>query len=386
MKRFLRSMLAACLTGLMLVLPGGSLSEEPGVEDRGVDLTEQVSVRYPAVTGMEDEALQGEINGRIQEDCRIREYLERATALISGGKLRTGWEGGITGEIFSCALWAEGAVQTSRTSFVWTASTVDLRDGHAVTPGELFTDEAEAGSLMTDYLEETIAPEMSAHLANSQVTPLPELFTLDSAGLTLLYPAEQLSTLSDRAGAVRIGWNVLRPVLNLEEDSVLARMGAGEMISLTAESAEKLLAGAAEGRLPGIPASLGDSLQELTDRYRLLSDPDGYENGRMFSLEGSAFGGVSLLTDDLSRDWVSSRVEGIRMDRGCAWGLCVGETPRAEWLDVLGEPEGTAEIGEEKAEANRIVPGNCDYYRCGEYQLRLYSDADGILVCVVLAE
>lgn len=386
MKHFFSAVLAVCLVLQMLVLPGAGLAEAPGIEDRGVDLTEQVSVHYPAVTGLEDEALQGGINSRIQEDCRIREYLERATALISGGKLQVGWTGGILGDVFSCAVWAEGALKTSRTTFVWTACTADLRDGHAVAMGELFTDEAEARALMEGYLEETVAPEMSAHLLSSEVTPLPEAFFLDSTGLVLLYPAEQLSTLSDRAGAVRIGWHVLRPVLNLEEGSVADRIGAGEMISLTPESAEKLLAGAAEGTLPGIPARLGDSMQELTDRYHLLTDPDGYENGRMFSLEGGSFGGVYLLTDGLGRDWTNSRVEGIRIDRGCAWGLCTGETKRQEWLEALGEPEHTAEIGSEKAEANRIVPGRCDYYRCGDYQLRLYSGEDETLVSVVLAE
>ena len=168
--------------------------------------------------------------------------------------------------------------------------------------------------------------------------------------------------------------------------SIADRIGAGKMISLTPESAELLRTGAAEGTLPGIPARLGDSMQDLTDRYHLLTDPDGFENGRMFSLEGGSFGGVYLLTDDLGRDWTNSRVEGIRIDRGCAWGLCTGETKRPEWLAALGEPEHTAEIGSEKAEANRIVPGKCDYYRCGDYQLRLYSDEDETLVSVVLAE
>ena len=53
---------------------------------------------------------------------------------------------------------------------------------------------------------------------------------------------------------------------------------------------------------------------------------------------------------------------------------------------VLIRPDGSAEVREEKAEANRLTPGNCDYYRCGEYLLQLYSDADGTLVSVMLTE
>ena len=127
-------------------------------------------------------------------------------------------------------------------------------------------------------------------------------------------------------------------------------------------------------------------MQEKTDQYHLLTDPDGYEGGRMFALEGGVFRTVYLLTDDLSRDWKNSTVQGIRMDEGCAYGLCVGETLRDEWLSVLGEPDSEAEISEEKAEANRIVPGKCDYYSCGDYRLQLYSDENAVLVSVVLAE
>ena len=92
------------------------------------------------------------------------------------------------------------------------------------------------------------------------------------------------------------------------------------------------------------------------------------------------------MTDDLSRDWEKSVVQGIRMDQGCLWGLCIGETLRTEWLDEMGEPDGSTGVGEEKAEANRLVPGTCDYYRCGEYLLQLYSDEEGTLVSIVLTE
>ena len=375
-----------CLAASLLLAAGTGLAAEPAVEDRGVDLTDQVSIRYPAVAGLEDEELAARINGRILEDCGIREYLDRATTLLSGGSLRVTWSGGILGDVFSCAVSAEGALKTSRNTHAWTCSTIDLRDGHEISAGELFTDTEAARELMEAYLEDTVAPELSAHLLNSELLPVPEAFVLEQTGLTLLYSAERLSTLSDRAGAVRIGWNVLRPVLNLEEDSIPRRIGADEMITLSEESAEKLRADAAAGALPGIPARLGDSVQELTDRYHLLTDPDGFEGGRLFSLEGSSFRGVFLMTDDLDRGWSASRVEGIRMDQGCAWGLCVGETKRAEWLACLGEPEQSAVIGEEKAEANRMVPGTCDYYACGGYQLRLYSDENDLLAGIVLAE
>ena len=269
---------------------------------------------------------------------------------------------------------------------MWTAVTADLRDGHEITFEELFTDADTAREKIRAYLEETVAPELSAHLLNSELTPLPEQFYLERSGIMLLYPVEQLSTLSDRAGDIRIGWNVVKDELNPEADGIPARIGALDAAVLTERGAEKLRADAAEGRMTDVPAIIGDSVQEMTDRYHTLTDWDGIEDGRLFALEGGSFQGVYLVTDNLTKDWADSKVQGLRMDRGCLWGLCPGETPRAEWLDVLGEPEGSAEVDADKAEANRLEPGTCDYYRCGDYLLQLYSDGDGTLVSVMLTE
>ena len=384
---FRRICRTVCLMAALLVFVSACGAEEAfSVEDAGLDFSEALSIHYPAVTGSGDGELLKQVNELIQEKCRIGDYLGRTAQLISGGSLKTEWKGGIYGEVFSCAVSALGAVENTRTTHVWTAANADLRDGREITLAELFTDEEAALEQIESYLDEYVAPDLSAHLQNSELTPLPETFFLEPSGLTLLYPVSRLSTLSDRAGDIRIPWNVLRDELDLGEDSIPVRIGAENMITLSARSAELLRAAAAEGCLTGIPAKIGDSMQELTDRYHMLTDPDGFEGGRLFALEGGCFRGVYLMTDDLDRKWENSRVQGIRMDQGCLWGLCAGETPRTEWLAELGDPDGSAEIGEEKAEANRIVPGVCDYYDCGDYILQLYSDEDGTLISIVLSE
>ena len=377
--------LAICLIAAMLLfIPVCPAEEAFHIEDAGLDMTETLSVHYPVLSGPGDEALLEQINTMIREDCHIGDYLARTAQLIAGGSLQVSWQGGIMGDVFSCAVSAVGAVENSRSKHVWNACTADLRDGRRITLSELFTDEEAGREQIRTYLEDEVLPELSPHLQNSELEPLPETFLLEPSGLTLLYPVSQLSTLGDRAGDIRIGWHVLKDVLNLAEDSIPDRIGVKQMITLTAESAEQLLAASAEGSLTGIPVKLGDSVQEMTDRYHLLTDPDGFEDGRLFALEGGCFRGVYLMTDDLTRGWENSKVEGIRMDQGCLWGLCVNETMREDWISVLGEPDGSAAIDEEKAEANRLVPGTCDYYSCGEYQLRLYSDDTGCLICIVL--
>ena len=387
MKHISRILLTAGLMMALLFSAGACPAEEAfTVEDAGLDLAETLSVHYPALTGGENKELADQVNELIREECGIKAYLTRSAELISGGTLKVEWKGGLLNDVFSCAVSAAGAVENSRPTHVWTACTADLRDGRKISLWELFTDEEAARELIGNYLAEDVLPELSAHLENSELDPLPETFFLERSGLTLMYPVGQLSTLGDRAGDIRIGWHVLKEVLDLDEDSILSRIGVKEMTELSGESAEKLRAASAEGSLTGIPAKIGDSVQELTDRYHLLTDPDGFEGGRLFALEGGCFRGVFLLTDDLTRGWEDSKVQGIRMDQGCLWGLCIGETPRDSWIDALGEPDGSAEVNEEKAEANRLSPGTCDYYSCGEYQLRLYSDEAGILAHVILAE
>ncbi len=383
--RMIRRMI--CLTAALLLFVSSCPAEGTlSVEDAGLDLTEQLSVHYPALSGPDDEELLKQINGLIQDTCRIGEYLGRAAMLLSGGSLKVEWKGGLLGDVFSCAVSAVGAVENTRTTHVWTACTVDLRDGRRISMAELFTDTEEAMERIGSYLEETVMPELSPYLQNSELTPLPETFFAESTGLTLLYPVGQLCTLSDRAGDVRISWHVLEDVLDLGEDSVPVRMGVPEMITLSPDSAERIRNMAEEGSLTGIPAKIGDSMKELTDRYHLLNDPDGYEGGRLFSLESGCFGGTFLMTDDLTRSWENSRVEGIRADRGCLWGLCIGETLREEWLSVLGEPDGSSEVDGDRAEAYRICTGICDRYRCGGYQLQLYSDETGMLFSIILTE
>ena len=384
-KHWMKRILAAVFAAALAACP--ALAEETALEDRSLELGNS-SLRYPAVTGMADEALQQQVNRMLQEDLGVEGYLDRMTMLISRDDILifVGWDGVLQGDVLSCVLSAEGALEDSRYTHRWTWSNLDLRDGHEIRPEEIFTDPDAARGVLEEYLAYKVAPELSAHLDNSELTPLPDGFRLEPAGLTLLYPVSSLSTLNDRAGAVRIGWNEIRDVLDLREDGILYRLGVPEMITLGEGSGERIRETAGSGQLPGIPVTVGEGLKALTDRYGLLTDPDVYEGGRLFSLEGSSFRNVFLMTDYLGEDWEDSIVQGIRMDRGCAWGLCIGETRKEEWRDALGEPESITEVDAETAEANRMVPGSCDYYTVGTYQLRLYADADGILAGIVLAE
>ena len=382
MKKLLTVLAAVCLA----FLPAFAAAEGAALEENALELFGS-SVRFPAVTGMADETAQAAVNARIREDLRVDAYLERMTALISDEArfITVDWSGRIAGDVFSGQLEAETTVRGLLSAHEWAWSSVDLRDGHEIAFGELFTDEVSAREGLETLLEDLLY-DLSPHLQNSSLTPLPEGFRMERTGLTLLYGADQLSTLRDRAGAVKIGWNEIRDFVDWSAEGIPARIGAAEMVNWTDESADGLRTMAESGMLTDIPVKIGDSVKEWTDRMHPLYDPEEYALGRMFTLEGAAFRDVYLLSDAVDRGWENSRVQGIRMDRGCLWGLCVGETEASVWRQTLGEPEHMAVFDAEKAESYRTVSGQCDYYKFGDYTLGLQSDTDGILVSITLTQ
>lgn len=340
------------------------------------------SIAYPRVEGLADAALEQQINAMLLTAGDIENRLNRAALLGSGAvKLHADYAAHLAGDVLSCVFSAQGAVTGERATHVYSALNVDLRTGTAITFADLFRDEASARAALEEYLEWEVAPGLSAHLANSMLTPLPEVFGLDETGLTLYYPIGQLSTLSDRAGKVHVAWCELRAHLRLEQGGVIDRIGGRDMLLFDKDA---LAASVAEGRLPGLPVTIGGSLKEATDAHRMLVDPDLYDGGRMFQLEDGAFRGVYLLTDALTEGWDASVIQGIRMDRGNVYGLCIGQTQQSAWRAVLGAPESSVTLDAQRAEAQRLPVGTSDYYHFGERLLRLHANEQGVLTSLFI--
>ena len=375
-------------TLLLLLMPCLALAQENALTltDAGVDLPGG-SIHYPQMQGLDEEQTTL-VNQALLEAGQISQRLERATLLTSAAvKLNVSWQADnqcLAGQVLSVVFTAEGAVTDSRSTHVYTTLNMDLASGENITWADLFQDEEAARAGIASYLEDELAPELSAHLMNSELTPLPEDFSLDASGMTLYYPISQLATLSDRAGAVHLSWCELLPYLKTGEGTVLQRIGAEAMVTLS--DASSIQQAVDNGSLPGIPAQLGDNMQELVNTWGLLIDPDLYENGRLISLDGAAFRTVYLMTDRLTEMLDSSVVQGIRMDRGSLDGLCIGKTSQNEWRQVLGEPDYTVTLNEEEADGQRLQSGESDYYRYDTHTLRLHANEDGVLVSLMLLE
>ena len=375
--------LIAILTVMTILALAGAAAAEGGAS-----LTEQAltlpggSIAYPQVTGLADAEAEARINALLLARGEVEARLNRIALLGSEPvKLHADYAAHLAGEVLSCVFSAEGALVNSRATHVYTALNVDLRTGEEITFADLFRDEAAACAALEEYLDWEVAPGLSAHLANSALTPLPETFGLDATGLTLYYPIGQLSTLSDKAGKVHIAWCELRAHLNLSQQGVLDRIGARDMLLFDVDALAETVSA---GRLPGLPVTVGDPVQEAVEAYRLLVDPDLYDGGRMLQLEDGAFRGVYLLTDGLTEDFDASVIQGVRMDRGNVYGLCVGQTQQAAWRSVLGEPSATVTLDASRADGQRLPAGTSDYYDFGSRQLRLHADEAGVLTSLFI--
>lgn len=370
---------------LLLMMTLTSACAETTVTRKGLALGERY-VYYPQVEGMENADVQDAVNAALLAATGAEALLARLPLTMhSATPLQADYAYQIMGDVLSVVVKAQGPVENDRATQVWYTANIDLTTGESITFDDLFMDADAARLALTDALEWGIAPLLSAHLRNSQLTPLPETFGLSEAGLTLYYPMEQLATLSDQAGTVTFRWCELLEHLKLGEGTILNRIGAEKMVTLDETSAGVIRQAVENGQLPGIPVKLGDSVQEAVDAYRLLMDPDLYESGRMMQLEDGVFRGVYLLTDSLTDSWEHSVIQGIRADQMNLYGLMTDVTTQAEWRSVLGEPAATVEVDDVKAEANRILPGYSDYYNFDGVQLRLHANDEGVLTSLFIS-
>ncbi|MBQ8554492.1 MAG: hypothetical protein IJ438_01335 [Clostridia bacterium] len=381
MKHRLTSLFLA-LAMFLLPLSAASAQEVPSgpvVNDVGLDLMDN-SVHYPQLTGLADETIQTAVNTAIMESGQIEARLNRMAMLLSSPvKLNISYTYTLMGNIFSCAILADGAVENNRATQVWSSVNYDLQTGEALPLASLFADGDAAVAFIETYLNDEVAPELSAHLASGQLTPIPDTFSFSPTGLTLYYDIDDFRTLSDKAGTVTILWGEF-------PREMLAEKGIAAHLTFAEDAKNTLTAALAGGSFEGIPAVIGQNVAELVDRHALLTDPDLYENSRMIALEDGAFRKVWILTDALREEFDQSVVQGIRADRLNLHGLCTGVTTLDQWREALGEPDATIIVDESQADSWRIVPGTSDYYTLGSYRLRLHADTDGILRSVFLTQ
>ncbi len=384
----MRSILCLLLTlTLLCVCPAlAEEAAEPTLLRQQVDAPAG-SVSYPQVTGLDDAVIQQQANAAILAAGQVEERISRLQGLTADSiGLTMDYEALLRGNVLSVAFSARGALKDAGFTHVYTVVNLDLTTGETITLADLFQDEAAAREALTEYVDQQVAPELSAHLEAGELTPLPETFGLSAEGITFYYDLSHFTTLGGLAGKVTVLYTELRDHLKLGEGTILTRLGAEDVLELTEDSAERIRAAVEEGQLPGVPAKVGESLKTLIDTYHMLIDPDYYPGGRFFQLEDGAFRGTYLMTDALTDGWESSVVQGIRADRANFYGLCVGTTTREQWQAVLGAPDASVTLSEDDAYAMNLADGTSDYYNYGAHQLRLHADAEGVLRSIFITQ
>ena len=266
-----------------------------------------------------------------------------------------------------------------------TALTYDLSDGEKLTLDRLFSDSAEAVRQMEAMAETSLGREMTEYMDNRDVTPLPkDSFTMDEWGITFHYPASQLSFASGAAGAVQFFYDELDGLWLTDENSLPAKMGLRSAQMTASEQKNAVAAAVTAGRLPMLPVTLGQSMTEIVEQYRLVRTPDAFPGGRYFLMEDPLFRDIYLISDDMQAGYDHSELRGVQLRRGSLYGLKVGTSLRTEWQSSLGKPAEVIVMTESMAYDYQLSAGNCDVYRFGEHELRLYADETGVLVCIQL--
>lgn len=362
----------AWLMGLLILVGSACALGETRIAEVSTEIGGHY-VRYPQLEGMQDEALQSRINDDIVLSSGISNHLVTLVTLGQNPwKLQVDHQSCLLEDrIFSTVISAKGRIGNQRDAHQYTAGTYDLATGEKIALDELFTDVEAAVELMEELAQESLMEEWNGYLEYSDLTPLPrDSFTLDETGITFWYPAKQFSFLSGHAGAVQFWYEELHGLW--KENRVEQETDQQQRI--------KIVQSVEEGIIPGVPVAMGQTMQEVTEIYRLLRTPDEFPGGRYFVLEDPAFRSILVISDALE----SRYVEGIQLKRGGLHGLMIGKTSRQEWQDVLGIPMESVTVTENMAYDYRLPMGEYDVYHFGAHELRLHADEAGILCAIQL--
>lgn len=387
--RRLLCMVLALVFALVLAAPVCHASQQaPRIETVETVMGDNAVMRYPQLAGLPDEAAQGRINDDIVFSAQITSFfpvLMRQSANSFG--LDISYKATLSPPVFSVMIDISGEMPEGRKGNRKYAMTYDLRTGERVPFSSIVKDEATAIPLMEDMLYSTLYDEMSGYMEYSALSPIPtESYYIDEIGVTLCYPYNQFSLISGSAGQAMFTYREIADLIDTDDESILSFSGLAPKALDDKEALALITEALLSGRLPDIPAVIGESLPMCIEKYRLLRDPDYQPGGRVYQLEAPEFRGVQLISDALTKGYDSSIIEGIQAVRCSLGGLATGKASMDACRALLGAPDSSVPFTEAMAYDYALPLGTADYYTFGDYQLRLYFTNAGTLYQVMLAK
>ena len=360
---------------ILLLLCCGAAAEELRYEMKTTDNGSGSFVSRPEFSG----ACADQINEAVRSGARIDEYLALLENVGAGGvglQVRSEvWPQDGESPAVSVLVSAKGRMLEGRPSQIRYSFVFDTATGELLSASDLFSDPGEAEAWLNEYLEREVEENLSSYLENRALIPVSlDRFALCARGVTFLYDYDSLSFLSGDAGAVTVPYFELRPLLSRE--GPLAFLAQEEDPDTCRES---LVSEAAEGKLPGLPAYVGENWEEARELFHTPFDSEVCPGGLLWETEDSRLRDCLLVTDRAEEE-----VTGILCTRLSLCGMESGKAERAAWLTLFGAPEKSLEMTPERAAAWRLAPGTCDIYRFGEMLLILHADGEGIFDACLL--
>ncbi|MBE5787990.1 MAG: hypothetical protein E7324_10740 [Clostridiales bacterium] len=354
------------------------------------------------------------INQAIRETANIDAYVNVLSTLQPGGTglivedTATGQSEGFyrdgTG-YFYVLMEAEGKMPMGRPAHHYYPMLFDLSTGGRVPFEQLFTDPDGAKAYIEQYLADVVEPHLSTYLENNQLFPVPyDSFGFSDDGHILIYyPAEQLSFLSGKSGAVAFRYSELWDYLDTSESGIpmqMVKTGTHHKqyaASRTSAEIQEILTAYPEG-IPGLDhtaPSLGTPMEHVMKNYDISVDSGYYPGGAYIETETPELLGTYLITDANE-----SYISGILTGRIDMYGIETGKTSLEEAKTLLGMPLMEMGLSQAAAEMYLVCPGAMAVYTypsefpihhgntgasSDAVSLTLYADENGLVQYVKYA-
>lgn len=341
-------------------------------------------IAYPQLEGMDNTFIQDTVNNAVK--ASLGEHFNTLKVLASSvsGQLNVDGEALIIPsadghDVLSVLMMASGRMPGGRNGYSYIPLQFDLADGQAVGAEQIFLDKENAEAWILEDLHHRLEDHLSNYLDIGGLEPFPiDRALLSGSGITFYYPDNTMAWLSGKPAAIRYLYHELKDILNLETGSLLYNLGVPGKLATNAGTAKQVRVLAEQGRLPGLPVRLGDSLEKLIGVYGLQYDAEGFPGGEKYQLEDDAFRGTSLIYSD------GATLHGLLSTRMNLEGLITGESSGENVLETLGQPMISLPLTQDAAAVYGLPEGRLDNYLHGENELKLYYDTGNTLFAVWL--
>ncbi len=380
-----KRLLALLLPALLLALPAqAALRIDTAVSESGENRIVSMIMANPDGEEIAESDMQALVDANLLIASRfpVAQYLVAMNRVSgSGGQ---GIEQTLSlyqdGETASLAVRWEGEQADGTIGSSVQSLALDLKTGGEITLDMLFGSPDAAIRELEAIIEEDIAGGLNDYMEYADLLPMPtDCFSYDETGLTVYYPQERYLYFSGRSGAVHFAWHEIDHLI-AEESPVyaLSRPQPGDALAI----AEQITT----GRLPGALAfGIGDRIGDALDAHTLLSDPDYTRESLVYQFEDERLRGFALeIPKYAETDEEETPISAVRASRVELFGLIAGETPRAQAVSLLGEPEQTRSYSREDAADMMLIPGESLLYGLGGQVLQLHFDESGVLDTIIL--